>query len=510
MAARSGESKAGLVAFLVIFILVSITLGVTTYLGYGEVGEAKKHEDDAKKEAGRWTTDANYWKFLALTYRSYLGLPPTKDPSKDSLAELRDSYDKGSFKDARDENKEDHKKAITETFGEKTALKWDPQLKKPSRTYQDDIDALKREVDAKDKAAKAAQDDAKKANDLAESTRRELEAAKAEFAANLAKQKKDDDTQRESLQQKVTSLQKELEAKGEVALKELGPLQDENKKLRGENKKLNNDLTAALKTIRDRGLELARTSATEEIDVTKLAPENLAKVVSINGAGDMPYISLGSADNLRRQVTFSIYGRGVDGRPLKEPKGRLEVVRIAGEHLAQARITDLRDEKRDPVLPGDFIFNPAWNSNLKQHVAIIGTIDLTGEGHDDIQEFIRNLKNQNVEVDAWMDMKAHKLNGSMTRQTDLLIVGGAPNFGSGTVKADDPIAQAKDQTLKEMQKVLDDAEKLGVRIVRLNSFLEMSGYPLPKTAGADRGKIQFHRNLPAAGSPVERRETPPK
>ncbi len=234
--------------------------------------------------------------------------------------------------------------------------------------------------------------------------------------------------------------------------------------------------------------------------------------MSVSGAGDTPYISLGSADNLKRQVTFSIYGKGPDGRPLKDPKGKLEVVRVTGEHMAQAKITELRDERRDPVLPGDFIYNPAWNPNLKQHVAIVGAVDLTGEGRDNIQEFLRMLKNQNVEVDAYLDMKTLKLKkpdsdapGEITRQTDLLIIGYSPDVGGRVVRAGDSKGDERDRVLKRMEEVTKEAEKLGVRIVRLNNYLETSGFALPKPLGSERGKIGFQRNLDAAGSPVDRR-----
>ena len=109
----------------------------------------------------------------------------------------------------------------------------------------------------------------------------------------------------------------------------------------------------------------------------------------------------------------------------------------------------MRDQRRDPVLPGDFIYNPAWNPNVKQHVAIIGNIDLTGDHRDSVQEFLRTLKNQNVDVDAYMDMKSKKLMnaagdgpGEITRRTDLLIVGDGPEFASGAIKAGDPRADA--------------------------------------------------------------------
>jgi hypothetical protein len=497
--AAKGESRTGLIVFLVLFILIAITLGVTTYYGYDAADKATKDKQEAEKGAKAWENDSNWNRYLANTYIAYLG---EKAPDDRELATMRSQYGSGSG--AKDQAKAGQHKALVEKLDKEK--KWSESLKKPEKTYQEEIEALKKSVADLTKKSTDATEEARKANEQLASAQRELEAAKADYLNKLAERKKQDDAEREKLSQTITSLQKQLDAKGEVALKELVPLQDENKKLRADNKKLGKDLGDAIATIKQRGWEAARDAANQEFDVSKMAPENLAKITSINGAGDMPYINIGSADNLRRGVTFGIYGKGPDGRPLKEPKGRLEVLRITGEHLAQARITDLKDERRDPVMVGDFVYNPAWNSNLKQHVAIIGTIDLTADGQDSIQEFMRNLKNQNVEVDAWMDMKTKKLNGSVTRQTDMLIVGAYPDFGVGVVKEGDPTTEAKNETVKAMQKVQDDAEKLGVRVVRLNSFLEMSGYALPKLMGTEKGPTDFRRSLPAAGSPVDRRD----
>ena len=512
MAAKGGgESRTGLVIFLVLFILLSIGLGVTTYYGYQEADAQKKAAAEAEKKATQWTTNSRYWQTLALTYRSYVGLPATKD----DLANLRKQYDSNAFASAQDDGKEDHKKTLTVLWGENTPMKWDYANAKPSETYQDEIDRLKQGKKTADDNRVKAEKERDAANSLAESTRREVDKARADYQKKFDDQRASDNKELERLSATVTSQQEELTALGKKPLTQLEDQKKEIEAVRKENGKLTKDLASALKTIRERRDEMARSQATADIDVTKIAPESLAKIVSINATGDMPYISVGTADNLKRQVTFGIYGKGVDGKPLREPKGKLEVIRLTGEHMAQARITELRDERRDPVLPGDFIYNPAWNPNVKQHVAIIGSVDLTGDRRDSVQEFVRTLKNQNVDVDAYMDMKTKKLMnaagdgpGEITRRTDLLIVGEGPEFGSGPVKAGDPKVDAKNDALTAMQKVQDEAERLGVRIVRLSTFLEMSGYPLPKALGSEKGKIDFHRNLESAGSPIERREQP--
>jgi hypothetical protein len=515
MAAKSGESRTGLVVFLVLFILLSIGLGVTTYLEWDGQKALESKAQEADKKAKDWNTDANYWKFLALTYRAYIGLPETKDDQK-LVAEWRKQYvtGTGDMPKARDDFRDDHKKAITERWGDQTPMKWDPTIGKPSQTYQATIDELERKLAATNKAATDATAREAAANAAAEARARELEAAKKEYADNLTKLRKDNDTESQALRNTIAEQQKKLDKQGEEAPNALKPVLTEVAELRKTKQDLEKKLKAAYKTIDERRDELAAKQSAQELDISKIAPENLARITSISGTGDQPYISLGSADNLKRSVTFSIYGKGVDGRPLRDSKGKLEVSRITGEHTAQARITELKDERRDPVLPGDFIYNPAWNPNLKQHVAIVGTIDLTGEGRDNIQEFMRTLQNQNVEVDAYLDMKTLKLKkpngdvGDITRQTDMLILGAGPNFGGRPIKAGDAAGEAKDAILKAMQDATTQAEKLGVRIVRLNNYLETSGYAMPKSLGSEKGKIGFQRKLDAAGSPVERKPQP--
>jgi hypothetical protein len=505
MAAKPGESRTGLVVFLVLFVLLSIILGVTTYLGYSEIDAQKKAATEATAAKNVMEKKASWYQFLAGTYRSYIGYPTF---AGDETVTLRQGYQDGAgplFTGTDDKAKEEHRKSIADLDGKK---KWNNDLKKPSETYQDEVNALTKKLADAQRAATEATKKANDANELAESTKRELEAARKDYDTKLAAQKQQDAKDLEGLRLQLADTQKKLSEKGDQVLADQKKYNDDNDVLRKDNAKKDADLKRAIKTINERRDELARLQSAEDIDVSKVAPENLAKVLSIDSTGNMPYINLGSADNLKRQVTFSIFGRGADGRALREPKGKLEVVRITGEHTAQARITELRDERRDPVLPGDYIYNPAWNPNLKQHVAIIGTIDLTGDGHDNIQEFLRTLKNQNVEVDAYLDMKTRKLKrpdsdapGEITRQTDLLIVGAGPE-GTRNARIG---GDEKDVILKTMQDVTVQAEKLGVRIVRLNNYLETSGYALPKTMGAEKGKIGFQRNLEAAGSPVDRK-----
>src|SRR5262249_39041165 len=92
------------------------------------------------------------------------------------------------------------------------------------------------------------------------------------------------------------------------------------------------------------------------------APPNMRtdwKITSMDRRGTNPYINLGSADNVKPQLTFTIHGVGLDGRPILQAKGTLEVVNVTGPHLSQARITGVKDANRDPILEGDILYNPS-------------------------------------------------------------------------------------------------------------------------------------------------------
>src|SRR5438105_3853167 len=121
MAAKS-ESRAGLVVFLVLFVLISITLGVTTYYGYDAADKAAKERDEAKKDAKAWEGEANFNKYAANTYLVYMG---GKSVEPD-LAAMRATY--GNAAGAKDKAKADQHKAFIDKLD--ADRKWSDALKK--------------------------------------------------------------------------------------------------------------------------------------------------------------------------------------------------------------------------------------------------------------------------------------------------------------------------------------------------------------------------------------------
>jgi hypothetical protein len=226
--------------------------------------------------------------------------------------------------------------------------------------------------------------------------------------------------------------------------------------------------------------------------------------------GELPYINLGSADRVKPQVTFAVHGAGADGRPLKEAKGSLEVIHVIGERLSQARITNQVDPAHDPIVTGDLLVNPAWDPNQQRHVAIAGIVDLTGDARKDrpaeadraIKDFMRALENQNMIVDAWLDVLNNSIQGKgISRTTDYLILAPLPEERAGAVRDDDPKAKGREDVRKLATKMQDEATRAGVSIIRLRDFLTMTGFRQPRSQEDDNLR-KVHSSVPAITSPL--------
>ena len=192
------------------------------------------------------------------------------------------------------------------------------------------------------------------------------------------------------------------------------------------------------------------------------------KIVRMDRSGKQPFINLGTAANVQPGLTFSIHGQGPDGRPIPASKGTLEVLDVVSDNLSQAQVVSVKDSFKDPILPGDYLYNPIFHPGGAQHVVIAGRIDMHGTKGDDLEEFKRLLKRQNVVVDAYVDPQDGSIkDGRLTVGTDYLVLG--------------DIADVKDMTpaSESIRKLQEQAKNNGVRIISARDFLESMGYRTP-------------------------------
>ncbi len=527
-----GSPNQALIIFLVFFVLATIALGVTTYLGYSDQAKLIADKDAAKKDADKKNSNSDWFQFQALFYRQLMG-EKLNDEDKKAYAVLRDRFASGELeRGTTDTRKEDALKTLRaqvdnpELFEqardpnrqpkpdpneEAKELAKDKIKKDPIKSYPEVVQARQKKVDEiTNVTLAAAKKELKDAQDKINELTTTLAAEKKAFADGLAKANA---AAAANLQKNIderAELQKRLDAVGA----ELAKLNEDTGTLKDEQAKKVTTLTKEIKLLNE---VVGKLKAQVEQPVSIFDYDTpKGRISSIDSTGDMPFINIGSADGLKPGVTFSVYGVGLDGKPIaydvlnregkpvvgadgkheKEGKATVEVLAVVGPHQSQVRVTSVRDRNQDPIMKGDLLFNPSWNPAIQQHVAIAGQVDLSGSGRDELSEFLRTLEKNRVVVDAYQDLREVTVKGQVTRQTDYLILGDVPNFeGSDRAKEDDPRMKRRDEIIAQMTKMQEDAQRNGVTVISLRKFLLLSGYKVPRAAISNDGVSGYRPGL---------------
>jgi len=219
------------------------------------------------------------------------------------------------------------------------------------------------------------------------------------------------------------------------------------------------------------------------------------RIVRVTRDAQYVYLDVGSEQFVRPGLTFAVHGIDRQGRPIEDPKAKVEVVAVEGPRISLARVTevarrptiwdvDLRPESptywisepsqfyriREPLVAGDLIYNPAWDPGQRVRVALVGIFDIDGDGLDDREIFEKFLQDTGADVVAYLDPADNTLKGKVDYAVDYLIVGPEP-VGS---------------YIKESEKVKEEARKHGIEIVALRKFLIRMGVAPSRFAGATR------------------------
>jgi hypothetical protein len=215
---------------------------------------------------------------------------------------------------------------------------------------------------------------------------------------------------------------------------------------RAETQKLTdtlNERQMELRRARERGDRLSDINERQQSQLeAKMDPFQFDKPQGrvIRRTGQLVDIDIGSADNLRPGLTFSIMPadtpqRGFDVR-MREvrmsdgsmarrivPKGSIEIIEVLGANLSQARITEEEEQVRDRILTGDLLYNAIWRRGATEHIVLYGIFDLDGDGRDDIRSLKDELARMGVIVDAHFDLATMKWVGGISSQTTFAVEG---------------------------------------------------------------------------------------
>ncbi|HJZ94408.1 MAG TPA: hypothetical protein VKE40_26325 [Gemmataceae bacterium] len=526
----------GMIITLVFFVLASVILGVTTWLGFD--GQ-KQLEEDAKK-ANEAKKNAETRVAEETTRRNFLRIAVgDEDPqdredfiggAKSNTAAVLDEHkrltDKLGAAGTFPGNKKDgfYWQLVTEAAasggdGDKKPAagpaKTIPQIAKQWYQIANDFKAkYEAEVNARKKAEaeKTAAD--KRADDQKTAFDAEVD--------RLGKEVKDKIT---AMDVAFQELKKEADKKGldfkkfqdtwsEEKVKFEEALADEKKKLQAEKERHQRELANADSDLlgRFKNLDLVkiadrmgRISDQSGEFVTIRFSQKLGLVpgqsfVVIASDGSLVQVIEREKDLEKRHHTYSSLGARDLFSDNEMIKGMVEITDVTGADTARARITYHPSPIRNPIAKNDQLFNIALSTTEKEHVAFAGIIDLDGDGLPNNEEFVRILEKNNLIVDAYLDLKTgevRKRDGGISYRTKFLILGtDAPLVGN-------------------VKKMVDEAREKGIQTIDARRFLSLIGVKPPRNPAApEYNRFQLggegSKNSGDPDAPVAPKEEPKK
>jgi hypothetical protein len=420
MAARQDQ---GLQIALIILIFLFIVSAVVAYLGWKGYGEADQRATELSNQLRDAQTQVGNLQTQNEDMRDWIGVGRT-----DNFEDVKKVYedDMTAYGQAvADEDRRRYRTALESVFkeGRNTAAR-EFEAKNEVKELTSRLQAIEAE---NEKQLAQYQEQLKKKEADAASERNKF----TEFRSQLEQDKKD----------LLSNLEKQrAELEGEIGTRDTTIKERETKIA---------ELTRAVQHWREQVPK-----DTESFEVAD------GRIAWVNQDGTV-WINVGEADSLRRQVTFNVYDADEHDADRAVKKASIEVTRLMGDHMAEARVTE--DTPTNPILTGDNIYSPVWHRGKKLRFALTGLVDIDDDGASDLQ-LARDLITLNGgSVDAYLGDDG-KMVGEITAHTRYLVLGHVPESA----------ARANLQTgYQEMSKI---ATELGIETITLDQFLNQMGY----------------------------------
>lgn len=409
---------------LIIFVMLTIVLGVTTFLFFRQYKEEALRADANDAEAKAQRTAAENLVKDNNELKGFIGFAPT-----DGIGTVRDAFNDdmlNKYGGTIEETKHNYREMLQIYFDLS-------QQKNVSLAMEQE--ALQQMKDRNERLEASKDQQVQKYKEGMDSAVADLNKERAEFTKG-----------REATSQQNTALHAKLE--------------DQRKEATVAAEQKDQELASAKQQVEEisRLLETRNKTINNILNPTFEPPDG--KISWVNHRQKKVWIDLGQADGVRRQMTFSVYAAETNDISQSVKKGSIEVTQVLDD-LAEARIVE--DEMSDPILVGDVVYTPVWAPGERLHFALTDGMDVDGDGKFE-PDLVRRLITMNgAVIDAELDDEGN-LTGRLTTNTRFLVLG----------KQHD--AETPEALIQARVKLLDEADRLGIPTMTLAKLLRQMGW----------------------------------
>lgn len=369
---------------LIVFFLITVSLGVTLYVFYQMNMETEMHLQELSEQQAIKNGELMVMENERDEYKKKIAGEETKMTVQDLADEHRTVMEKYATNFAKS----------NQSYSSVLAYLYN-QIQVQNFTLdanQQDANDLKAFNDNRTKYNTVSLDAVKKSSEVFTEDKNRYSKVLAEIEADLNKQKGD-----------LERLVKAAGTSNDTIIK-----------------KLNNDLAKTNEEIKVQMGSNIRTRQQLAKNNTRVSEVPNGKILYISAAQGKATINLGSADNLPLNASFSVYSNSETDMKNGKKKGSVYVTQVTGPHSAECVVTS--DIPSNPILPGDKIYSPVIGD---RHFAIAGFIDMDNNGINDVEQLVKLLESNGGVVDGYQN--EGKQIRRLEETTNFLIIGKRPD-----------------------------------------------------------------------------------
>ena len=125
-------------------------------------------------------------------------------------------------------------------------------------------------------------------------------------------------------------------------------------------------------------------------------PAFQGKISNIESDGETLFIDIGKAKGMRPGVLFSVFDQDAGRKKLWKPKAVVEVVAVLTRDLSRCKVVSKIGS--ESIAKGDGIYSAVWKPAPTVFIALVGKMDINGDGKDDREEVTKLIESEGGKV----------------------------------------------------------------------------------------------------------------